>query len=100
MNGIPGERAVLQYAALRWLLVVSVARIPLVFDPFDPGRTLVDAKRNAVWAVGGLVAVLWVLRWVLDRRPSPRLELCLALPALAAALGEATWQAANPHIAF
>ncbi|MDI6773063.1 MAG: O-antigen ligase family protein, partial [bacterium] len=97
--GAAGARSDLLSAALRWLLVVGVAFVPLVFDP---GHRLLEAKWNAVWAVGGLVAVLWVLRWLLDRRSSPGLELRLALPALAlaAALGVATWQAANPHVAF
>jgi len=102
VTGTGGERVVLLSAALRWLLVVSVALIPLVFDPLDPGRTLVDAKRNAVWTVGGLVVVLYGLRWLFDRHSSPRLELRFVLPvlALAVVLGVATWHAANPHVAF
>lgn len=102
MTSGEGERVALLSVALRWLLVVSVAFVPLVFDPLTPGRAVLSVKRDAVWAVGGLVAVLWVLRWLLDRRSSPRLELRIALPALAlaAALGVATWQAANPHISL
>jgi len=100
ITGTPGSRSDLPSAALRWLLVVSIALIPLLFDPLEPGRTLVVAKRNAVWAVGGLAALLSTLRWMLDRRLSPRMDLRITLPALAAVLGLATWHAANPHISF
>lgn len=102
MIGAAGARSDLLSAALRWLLVVGVAFVPMVFDPLTPGRAVLNVKRDAVWAVGGLVAVLWGMRGLLYRRSSPGLELRLALPflALAAALGVATWQAANPHVAF
>ncbi|MDQ7840976.1 MAG: O-antigen ligase family protein [bacterium] len=102
MTDTAGTRTDLLSSALRWLLVVSVALVPLVFDPLDPVRTFLEAKRNAVWAVGALTAVLWGLRYVLDRRSSPRPEPGLVLPflVLSAVLGIATWQAPNPHVAF
>ena len=79
--------------------MISVAFVPLVLEP---GHSLLEAKRNVVWAVGLLTAVLWGLRWLLDRRSSPRLEPGLLLPflVLSAVLGVATWQAANPHVSL
>lgn len=88
--------------ASRWLLVVGAALVPLIFDPLDPGRTLLEAKRTAVWAVGGLVIVLWALRWLLHRRIPEGLGRDLVLPfsVLAVVLAVATWQAPNPFVAF
>lgn len=83
------------------LLVVSVAFVPLAFDPTDPGSYMVG-KQQAIWGTALLVVILWLARLLVARDQAPRVPLRLVVPfgAFAGALVIATWRASNPFMSL